>query len=66
MCCRLTNRNPGSLSGYPLWEYNDLPALAVLTFDPSGPDPVLSMEVATIEGVPVLNKDVRLSELRNR
>ena len=66
MCSWLTNPNPASLSGYPLWEYNDGPSLAVLTFDPSGPDPVLSMEVSTIEGVPVLNKDVRLSELRNR
>jgi alkaline phosphatase D len=65
MCSWLTNPIPASLSGYPLWEYNDTPSLAVLTFDPSGPDPILSMEVATIEGVPVLNKDVRLSELTN-
>jgi alkaline phosphatase D len=66
MCSWLTNPKGADPSGYPLWEYFKGPSLAVLTFDPSDPDPVVSMEVATIEGVPVLNKDVRLSELSSR
>jgi len=62
----LTNPKGTDSSGDPLWEYFDKPAFAVLTFDSSGSDPVMSIEVANIEGVPVLNKDIHLSELRNK
>ncbi len=50
-------------SGDPIWEYVDGPSFAVLTVHPFEPDPKLSVEVATIEGVPVFNLDLHLSEL---
>lgn len=63
MCSWLTNPEGASPSGKPIWEYLDGPCFAVLTIDPSKPDPSLAMEVATIEGVPVFNWELNLSNL---
>ena len=63
MCSWLTNPNPSHSSGTPLWEYFEKPTYALLSFDPTGDDPTMTMEVATIDGDTVLLKDLHLSEL---
>lgn len=66
MCSWLTNPNPSHSSGTPLWEYFEKPSYALLSFDPGGPDPTLTMEVANIDGDTVLLRDLHLSELSDK
>jgi alkaline phosphatase D len=61
MCSWLTNPKGTPRSGQPLWEYTAGPCFAVLTFDTAAAEPALTMEVATIEGEPVLQRTLRLS-----
>ncbi|MGH8020167.1 MAG: alkaline phosphatase D family protein [Opitutaceae bacterium] len=63
MCSWLTNPRPAGFSGTPIWEYNEKPTFALLTCDPAAEDPALALEVSTIEGQPVFERTLYLSEL---
>lgn len=63
MCSWLTNPKGGGLSGNPIWQYNDGPTFALLTADPAAADPTLTLDVSTIEGQPIFQRTLRLSEL---
>lgn len=63
MCSWLTNPTGAHASGNPVWQYIEKPTYALLSFDPDGADPTLTMEVATLDGETVFSKYLHLSEL---
>ena len=65
MCSRLTNMKGAAAAGKTLWVYDEGCSFALLTFRPTGASPGLTMEVSTIEGEPLLKRDLPLSEMRD-
>ena len=63
MCSRLTNPVGTEPSGKALWVYDQGCSFAVLTIDTAAADPTIAMEVNTNDGVPVLNRTLKLSEM---
>ncbi len=60
----LTNSVGTGRSGETIFEYLAGPAFGVVTAEAAGADPVAKLEIVTIQGDPVFQRVVKLSELR--